>query len=74
MVKYNIEDCTGWLPFCAISIKLDNPGLLWSHMGLSKWHQGTQMDYFSSLRDNDYLDYAMECVTHLQPPVVMVFL
>ena len=32
------------------------------------------MGYFGSLRDNDYLAYAMECVTHLQPSVVMVYL
>ena len=32
-----------------------------------------QMNYFGSLCDNDYLAYTMECVTHLQPPMVMVY-
>ena len=72
-MRYNIEDCPGWLPFCAISIKLDNPGLLWSHMRLSIESQEMQMGYFGSLCDNDYLAYTIECATHLQLAMVMVF-
>ena len=31
------------------------------------------MSYLGSLCDNDYLAYTMECVTHLQPSMVMGF-
>ena len=55
LVRYNIEDCPGWLPVCAIWIKLDNPGFFWSHIRLSKGHQEIQMSYFGSLCDNNTL-------------------
>ena len=54
-LRYNIEDCPGWLPVCAIWIKLDNLGFFWSHIRLSKGHQEIQMSYFGSLCDNNTL-------------------
>ena len=58
IVRYNIEDCLGWLPFCAISIKLDNEAFQRASRDAD--------EFFGSLCHNDYLAYTMECVTHLQ--------
>ena len=32
-----------------------------------------QVSYFDSLYDNGYFAHTMECITHLQPSIVMVF-
>ena len=42
-------------------------------MRLSRGHQEMKISYFGYLRDIDYLSHTMECVTHLQPSMVMVF-